>query len=98
MRHISVTRSTVDPGADMWRVHEPDVGLRRIAVHALPGQIEAARLECGDLFDSRRVGRGKTVAIEAEIHTGQPGSRAAPGVLVAFKTRQPLLDVCPVGE
>src|SRR5258705_671580 len=62
---IAVTRRALDLRADVRRVIELDVGGRRVAVHALPRQIDALGAHRRDLFDPWSIDGDRVVADHA---------------------------------
>ena len=63
LRDIAVTRGAFHLGANVRRVLEAHVRLRRIVVDALPVDIDSALPIVGDRLDQRLVGRDLLVAI-----------------------------------
>src|SRR5438128_2471913 len=76
VRDVAVARRAVDVRADVRRVIEPDVRRLRVAVDALPVEVEALVLERRDRLDPRLVGRDRRVADHAGVHARQPGDRS----------------------
>src|SRR5215212_169556 len=73
---IAVAGGALDLGANVRRVIEPHMRLRRVAVDALPDEILAARAHRGELEDARPIGGDGVVADHARAHARQPGDRA----------------------
>src|SRR5688572_6164243 len=83
LRDVSVTGRTLDFGANVRRVVELHVRLLRVAVHALPREIDPLIAHGGDLLDARPVGRDGVVADHARPDARQPRDRTSRHAFVA---------------
>src|SRR5580765_7124954 len=99
MRDITVTRRTFDVGADMRRVIELDVRALRVAVDALPREIDALVGHRRNLLNARLVGGNGCVADQTGVDARQPGLGALGYRFVTvLGAGEPLLDVDDVRE
>src|SRR4029450_9317279 len=87
------TGRALDLGADVRRVIEAHVRLRRVTVDALPRQIEALGLQVGEGFDQRAVRRDLRVADHAGRDAGDAGDRSLLNASLAVGTEQLLGQV-----
>src|SRR5215813_2330303 len=94
MRDVAMAGRALDVGADMRSVVELHVRRFRIAVNALPREIDAFVRHRGDLLNARLVRRDRGVTNQAGVDAGQTGPRSLGDALMAvLEARQPLLDV-----
>ena len=70
-RNVAVARRAFDLGSNVRRVIEPDVRLRRIPEHALPGEVAPLFAHLRDLPDARAVRRDGAMAGHAGPHARQ---------------------------
>src|SRR5215217_398525 len=75
VRDVAVAGRALDVGADVRRVIEPDMRGRRVAVDALPVEIDALLLHLRDLLDTRLIGRDRHMTDQAGVDAGQAGLR-----------------------
>ena len=72
---VAVTGRAFDFRADVRRMIELDVRLRRVIKHALPGEIDAFFPHRRNLLDTRPIGGNRVVADHARPHTRQTCNR-----------------------
>ena len=75
LRLVAVTGRTFHLGANVRRVLEPHVRLRKICVDAIPVEIDPLGLHLGDLLNQRPIGRDLRVAGHTGVEPGQTGAR-----------------------
>src|SRR6185503_16386607 len=96
---VAVTGRAFDLRANVRRVVELHVRLRRVAIHALPGEIDSLFAHRGDLLDARPIGGDRVVADHAGPDARQPGDRTRRHAFVTVLGAGDLLgDVYVVGE
>src|SRR5215208_4799490 len=80
---VAMAGRTLDLRADVRRVVELDVRLRRVAIHALPCEIDPLFAHRGDLLDARSIDGNRVVANHARPDAGQAGDRTTGDAFVA---------------
>ena len=76
LRHIAMAARAGHSGADVRRMIEANVGRGAVVVYAHPGNILAARLVSGDLFNLGPVLSDGYVAAHAKAHVRNAGARS----------------------
>lgn len=95
--HIAVTHGAIDARANVRRVIELHVRLRLEAVHALPGNVFAARFISSKLLDFRLIGGDHLMARHAEIDARDARIRTLIDSHMAIRALHSIAEVNFVG-
>src|SRR5438309_1063495 len=96
---VAVARRAGDVGAEVRSGIEPYVSFSRVAVDALPRNVDSAFLVVGELLNDRTLGRDRIVADHAGLDARQTGDRAfGRAVVTVVGARQALRDVHGMGK
>ena len=96
---VAMTRRAFDLGADVRRVIEPDVRLRRIAEHALPCEVTALLSHLRDLTDAGAIGGNVSMAAHTSPHARKASHRPLGyGLVAVLRARDLTTNVNVVRE
>src|SRR5262249_30195922 len=99
VRDVTVARGTLDVRADVRRMIEAHVRLMRVAVDALPVEIESLLLQRGHLLDQRTIGGDRAVTRHADVDARQTGDGPLlHRLMTVLGALEALVDVCLVRE
>ena len=94
LRDAAVTRRAFHLCPEVRRVIEPHVRRVRVAIDALPRNVDAGLLIVRYLLDERPIGRNRVVTDHARLHARQPGHRSlGDGLVAVVRAGETLFDV-----